>query len=210
MRDQLSRDGWILVRGGGPAAFESLPGMLDGAVIHRTDVAIRPGRALITSDRELELHTDHHRADWIAWHCIRQTTEGGETRLADAEVAFASLTLAERALLMNLRLFEHSVFAGDASTHPVVELVGPRLRFYCSFWFEGELDQATNAALDAFRSACRSATVANLRLLPGDVLVVDNRRILHGRSAITGSRDRHLIRHWLARRTAPVAFPEVT
>lgn len=159
---------------------------------------MREGRALVTSDRALDFHTDHHRASFIAWHCLVQTLEGGASRLADARAAFDELGPEQQRLLAEIRLFETSIFPGDASTHPLVELGGAVPRFYCSFWSDAPLDPDHAAAFEAFEAAIRRHQVANFRLTPGDVLVIDNRRILHGRSAITGSRDRHLVRHWLA------------
>ena len=69
--------------------------------------------------------------------------------------------------------------------------------FYCSFWFDAPLAPEVQAAFDEFVAAIRRHEVASFRLAPGDLLVVDNRRVLHGRTAITGSHDRHLVREWL-------------
>src|SRR5947207_15851766 len=56
-----------------------------GTTIYVTDVTVKPGgKALVTSDRALDYHTDHHRADLIAWYCLEQTDDGGETILIDA------------------------------------------------------------------------------------------------------------------------------
>jgi len=204
----LAREGFALLTGGRDA-FDALPARLGAEVIHQTDVAVRPGRALVTSDRALDLHTDHHRADWVAWLCVRPSSAGGESYLADAEAAFVSLPEATRADLARLALFEHSIFPGDASLHPFVEERAGRRRFYCSFWFDpaGIPDAACVSALDAFAVAARAHEVARLRLDEGDVLIVDNRRVLHARTAITGTRDRHLVRHWLATRAACTSRP---
>lgn len=195
---RLEQDGWVHLPDTSVAALDEVIASLGASVLHTTDVVVREGRALVTSDRALDFHTDHHRAELIAWRCLVQTSEGGITRLADAEAAFAKLSQAERRRLERLQLFEHSVFPGDTKTHPVVEYREGRPRFYCSFWFEAPPSAEDEAALAAFREAIARHTVANIRLVPGDVLIVDNRRILHARTAITGSRDRHLVRQWLA------------
>jgi len=198
---RLTSHGWVVLPGIGAAGLDAVVAALDAAVLQTTEVVVREGRALVTSDRALDLHTDHHRADFIAWHCRAQTSAGGATRLADAAAAFATLTTSEQRLLGEVRLFEHSIFAGDATTHPVVEHGADGPRFYCSFWFddEGALSPPQRSAFAAFESAIRRQEVANFRLVAGDVLLINNRRILHGRTAITGSRDRHLDRYWLTR-----------
>jgi alpha-ketoglutarate-dependent taurine dioxygenase len=198
LRARLAGEGWVHLPGAGWDGLDAAVAGLGASVLHRTDVVARPGRALVTSDRALDLHTDHHRADLIAWLCLAQTSEGGETRLADAAAAYAALTPDERASLDGVRLFEHSVFPGDEKTHPLVEHTPDGPRFYCSFWFGTPLAPAAAAAFGALQRAVHANVVAALRLAPGDLLVIDNRRILHGRTAITGSRDRHLVRSWLA------------
>lgn len=200
--------GWAHLPGRGPDAFARVPDALGASVLLTTEVAVREGRTLVTSARALELHTDHHRARWIAWLCVTQTTEGGATRLADARAAFELLEEDERSRLAEIRLFEHDVFSGDAGSHALLERDAGGPLFYASFWFDTPLNGATRAALEAFRAALHRVEMVNLRLEPGDVLVIDNRRFLHGRTAITGSRDRLLIRHWLAPLPSTVT-PEV-
>jgi alpha-ketoglutarate-dependent taurine dioxygenase len=198
--DDLHAHGWHVMSGGGREGLDHVLAALGTDVLLRTDVQVRPSKALVTSDRELDFHTDHHRVDLIAWLCLQQTSEGGESLLADGLAAFRSLSPAHQQQLRQTMLFEHPIFEGDRSTHPVVEdgPSGPRL--YCSFWFEAPPDAETAEALRAFKRAVHAHEVARFRLAPEDVLVIDNRRILHGRTAITGSKDRHLERYWLGRR----------
>jgi len=198
LHDDLADRGWVHLPGVGWEGLGDVEATLGAEVLLTTDVRVRPGMALVTSDRALDFHTDHHRADAVAWLCLRQTSEGGETLLADGVAALVSLPPAQQERLARLRLFEHSVFPGDPKTHPVVERVDGRPRLYCSFWFDVPPAPADEAALEALRASVLRHRVASLRLAPGDVLVIDNRRILHARTAIVGSRDRHLVRHWLA------------
>ena len=55
----------------------------------------------------------------------------------------------------------------------------------------------------AFRKFVRKALAGDaypdpLRLYPGESLLIDNGRMLHGRSALGGDKDRLLIRRWIA------------
>lgn len=59
------------------------------------------------------------------------------------------------------------------------------------------------AAVEAFRRGLESAYETRLRLQPGDVLVVDNRRVLHGRTAIEGESERLLERLWICEEATP-------
>ncbi len=196
--DRFAAQGWAHI----PAGATMLPALLDAlrlTCIHETQVVVRPGRALVTSADALDFQTDHHRAEVIAWTCHVQTSEGGASVLADALAAWQATPDDDRALLARLELFEHSVFPGDRSTHPFVEDPDGTPRFYCSFWFDAPPEPAVAGALERWKRQLRQHQVASLRLAPGDVLLIDNRRILHARTAITGSRDRHLTRQWFAR-----------
>lgn len=201
---QLLDQGWVHLPGVGEEGAQAVIAALDARVLSTTDVVVREGRALVTSDRALDYHTDHHRADVIIWHCRVQTDDGGHSILADALAAYRSLPAETRVALDTIELFEHSIFPGDKNTHPIVEHTASGPRFYCSFWFDPERpsSDAQRDAFSAFEVAIRRHPVAKLRLAPDDLLVIDNRRILHGRTAITGSRDRHLVRHWLSRAAA--------
>lgn len=168
-----------------------------GATIQRTEVRVRPeSKAMVTSQRSLDLHTDHHAARYIAWYCHRQSDEGGESLLLDARAAFDQLVPQHRDSLFNLQLHEHKVFADDPGSWPFVMYEQGRLRFYYSFWLTNPSDR-DEPAYKAFREALAAKPPTVLKLRPGDALIIDNHRMLHGRRAIGGMGDRYLERFWI-------------
>lgn len=171
-----------------------------GTVIHTTDVKVKPdSRALVTSARALDFHTDHYKAKWVAWYCIEQTDDGGESILVDAERAYARLSRGEKLSLAKIKLFEHKIFDDDEESRPLVSRRDGKRAFYYSFWLaKKELPKSQRAALDAFRAAIEREEPFAVKLQPGDILIVDNRRILHGRRIIRGSQNRFLKRFWLS------------
>ena len=89
--------GWTIVR---PQVREALLAELAhlGPVIQTTDITPRANaKAALATDKEMQLHTDHPRARWISWECVRQSSEGGYSLLKDTKPALDSLTEAERA-----------------------------------------------------------------------------------------------------------------
>lgn len=198
--EQSLRDrGYIVVEEAGHRGLVEVIEQL-GQVLHVEEVVVQAeARSLVKSDRGLSLHTDHHRADIIVWHCIAQSDEGGDTILADALAALRRLTTKQQAALTHVLLKEHNVFADDDDLHPVLTLRDGRPRIYYSYWLASDdLGATARSALDAFACAVAEEPTITLRLRPGDVLAIDNGRMLHGRSAIGGSRSRHLRRYWLA------------
>jgi alpha-ketoglutarate-dependent taurine dioxygenase len=168
-----------------------------GTIIQRTEVRVRPeSKAMVTSPRSLDLHTDHHAARYIAWYCHRQSEEGGESLLADAQAAFDRLRQEHRDRLFNLHLQEHKIFPADPGCWPFVLYDRGKLRFYYSFWLANPGDR-DEPALIAFREALAALPPMEMKLRPGDALIIDNHRMLHGRKAIGTEGDRYLERFWI-------------
>lgn len=172
-----------------------------GSPIHVEEVRDSPGaKALVRSRVEIPWHTDHHRAERIVWYCLQQAEGGGETLLVDAHAALATIDTTHRSALTGVLLHEHSVFRGDGTQHPVLTAgADGRDRVYFSLWMaDGVADEKGRAALTAFARAIERVPPVRLRLEAGDILAIDNTRMLHARTEISGSRARHLRRYWLA------------
>jgi len=197
--DTLWKEGYALVEGAASDGLDAIAAQL-GEVIHVTDVKVSPkGKALVTSARALDFHTDHPKADYVAWLCIDQADDGGETILADAEAAYLRLSLEERRALFGIHLFEHKVFTDDGDFRPLVAAKNGKTRFYYSFWLvKDNLSSVQKDALKRLQRILPECQFAEIRLRPDDVLVVDNTRILHGRRAFSGER-RFLKRYWISR-----------
>lgn len=195
--------GFAVLRGGGPAALEHTLREL-GDVLYIEEVETRAdSRALVTSERALPPHTDHHRARWIVWVCSHQADRGGDSLVVDGFEVLALLTRQHQEVLTRIQLIEHSVFAGDMERHAMLtRRPDGRTHLYYSYWLaEDTMPAEEQAAFDAFTDAVRVATQHRSRLRPGDLLVVDNHRVLHGRTAIERGH-RHLTRYWLEERAS--------
>ncbi len=193
----LHEHGWLRIPAAGAQKFIEFAALL-GEVIHQTEVMIKPkSRGLVTSAQPLDFHTDHSKADYVAWLCEKPATEGGETLLADAREAFLLLDKHERKTLEAVMLKEHRMFAGDPLCSPLVSNNSGRIRFYYSFWLaDKEMPRQQRQAFDAFRRALATIPYYEFKLQQDDILIVDNSFILHGRRAIKDS-SRQLRRFWI-------------
>ena len=196
LKSELLQNGYVHLKGMDNNGFARLVRSL-GDVILRTSVRVRPeSRALVMSDKALDLHTDHQRARFIAWHCIRQTDQGGTSLLLDVGLLFDQLPETEQHHLSGIRFAAHKVFDGDPSEHRLLTKSNDHRRFYYApFLVLPEYRE--DPVLIKFRQLVREAVPVTIDLAEGDVLVVDNHRILHGRAAILGSKDRQLERCWI-------------
>ncbi|HEV3050010.1 MAG TPA: TauD/TfdA family dioxygenase [Longimicrobium sp.] len=198
IREAVQEQGFYYMEGAPPEFLDEVLAGL-GTVIQTTDVSVKgEGARLVTSDQALDVHTDHYRADLITWHCVEQSDEGGVTVLVDAEVAYSTLSAGDQRALERIMLTEHRVFPDDPGSHPLVSVRNGRRKFYYSFWLVAEPQQAEEReALAAFRAALAQTPRRQIRLRPGDILVIDNGRMLHGRTAIGGNKQRLLKRFWI-------------
>ena len=132
--NKLRDNGYVVIKGAGCAGSKLVADEL-GEIIHTTDVKVdRKSKGLVTSNRALDFHTDHSRADYVMWLCIRQASNGGETILADANAAFLRLLPRERSVLSSIQLYEHCVFSDDQESHALVTVTNNNRKFYYSFW----------------------------------------------------------------------------
>ncbi len=196
-QNDLLTKGWICLKDKAETeVLEFLNGL--GNIFYTTDVFVNPeSKSLVTSVKGLDFHTDHHKANYIAWYCIRQTDLGGESLLVNAELAFNELTLEQQLELYKIHLFEHKVFPEDTESYPLVSNnLNSKKEFYYSFWLVNKSD-INNPALKAFQKALEKVKKEIFKLEPRDLLIIDNHRILHGRTPIEGNKDRLLKRYWL-------------
>ncbi len=188
--------GWTILR---PQAREALLAELAqlGPVIQTTEITPRANaKAALATDKEMQLHTDHPRARWISWECVRQSSEGGYSLLKDTKPALSSLTAAERDELRSLSIRTHVVFPDDAGTCPVLRNDEDGSNWvYFTPWMT---DDQSSPAFRKFVHALEATPTVSVRLYPGESLLIDNGRMLHGRSALGGDKDRLLIRRWIA------------
>lgn len=191
--EALRRDGLATLALDESAARAFVEGL--GPILHETDVRLRPGAMTwLASPDPIPAHTDHPTVQWVAWWCVRQDNTDGASLLVDGRRVLGQLgaqaDLLERVLLP---------VPGLKGVHPVG--VHPMLahgRVYWAPWLEPTVGDELRPAVDAFADLVRSpALERRVRLTPGDLLVIDNTRMLHGRGALVTGSVRHLKRWWV-------------
>jgi alpha-ketoglutarate-dependent taurine dioxygenase len=195
--DSLRLHGWTLIKSN---THENVLSVFKnfGPVIQTAEVCPKNNsRAAVNTVNEMELHTDHPRARWISWECIRQSSEGGYSLLKDTYLALKNIpsnTLEELTkVFINTH---HKVFNDDLETYPVLREDGDKSNWvYYTPWFDRN---SVNKAREAFLLEIDKCPVIKIRLQPSDILLIDNGRMLHGRTAIGGDQNRLLIRRWIA------------
>lgn len=186
----------VITRGLDDASFVELARDL-GEIVDDTRVRLVAGkRTYLARPDPIPLHTDHPKACLIAWRCEAQHELDGASLLADGHAVLAQLDARTRAILGEIEL-PAMVRPGDVATPtPIASRDG---RVFYAPWLE-PIERAVEKhhALVAFREALGSAKPRRVRLDPGQVLIANNRRMLHGRGALLPDSARRLRRLWIA------------
>ncbi len=202
--ERLRLDGFVVLRNvEGRGAVEQIFATF-GRVVHRTSVELRLDvRTYLCSTDAVPFHTDHPNVDIVAWRCERQDDVDGASLLVDAHAVLAKLDSTTRAALRDVDLpcpDLRMVTTTPAGSRP---LLSNRNDVYFADWLEHPAP-----AWRAFRQGVETEPATTVRLTAGEVLLVDNHRMLHGRRGLGRASLRRLERTWLIRsRPEVVATP---
>ena len=176
-----------LVEPGGVQRVEALP----------TTPLDQYGKPLLSAaSAAFALHTDESfcevPARWVLLHCWRPAASSGDTLLADAQDVFDRADRVTQIALQQLRL---PFPFGDAVTIDAARRVRfNRTECAAAAQAQGrELSPVQALWLERFQ-ALFQPSVTRLQLTAGDLLIVDNWRLLHGRDAFAADSGRLLKR----------------
>lgn len=166
-----------------------------------------------------QFHTDGpHRPDtspdWFALLCIRQAESGGGLILVPTEQIIQGLKATSFQVLQKPFLFDQREDGARPVPRPVLEQ-GANGAWYVNYLREyielghkhplgRPLSPQQTEALDDFDEQVAAAVAAadriEVKLAPGQFALIDNRRLLHGRTAFgddPSDRDRLMLRTWI-------------
>ena len=195
--DALRVDGFILLRDVGPDGFERVLEEL-GDVVLRTPVELRADvSTYVCQPGAVPLHTDHPDVDIVGWCCERQDEHDGASLLVDTRRILAGFDESTRERLSEVLLPCPALRAVTTAAHATLRaLLSAADEIYFAEW----LAPNEPSALDLWRTFAKAVAQAPchaFRLTPGDVLLVDNHRMLHGRGPLRPSSMRRLRRAWV-------------
>ncbi|SDM53112.1 gamma-butyrobetaine dioxygenase [Franzmannia pantelleriensis] len=208
MLDALQRDGFVMVSGV-PGEADGMRPLIDRiGPLRRTnwggiaDVkSVANAYDLTMTQRGLEPHTDNPYRDpipgYIWLHCLTNAAEGGDSTLADGFMAARLLRERDPEAFDCLSRVRPGFRYRDDTTHlesegPLIELdsQGEPMRVRYSNRTE-RVPALAPDVLDAYFAARRAfhelitgeELTLHLKLDPGQMLIIDNYRLLHGRRA---------------------------
>lgn len=168
-----------------------------GDVVQRVRIGHEADRrTAAVPDESMRLHSAHPRIRWVAWHCVCEAPGKASILVSHAANSFWSLPKGTQEALRQTTMGFSSAFDGDPERCPVARDafgVSDWLFFAPWFWREG-----ADEHLDAFVEKLRMMPADRVHLAPGQVLLIDNARVLHGFEPTPAARQTLLLRHWVA------------
>lgn len=170
-----------------------------GEIILQTEIKENPeSTRLLASNNAMGFHTDHPAANYIAWFCNSQSAIGGESILLDTRKLLDQLSNTSQQLLSEITLKTHQVFHDDKISHPLLTILENEAQVYYASWLVNQpFFKEHQNILHRFEELIASATPTKLLLSEGDVLIIDNHKMLHGRQGFTKNSNRWLTRFWI-------------
>jgi hypothetical protein len=170
-----------------------------GKKILVTEICENPtSTRLLASNEGMGFHTDHFAAKWIAWFCNSQSVIGGESLLIDVHQLIQNYSSEHFDLLSKLKVKSHQVFYKDPKSYSLLQLIEQEWAVFFSEWLVQEpTDRRSKNVLKEFMLDIKKVKPIQLKLSEGDVLIINNHRMLHGRNPFPKNSNRWLTRYWI-------------
>jgi len=170
-----------------------------GEIIQETQIRENSNSSrMLSSNNRMGLHTDHRAANYVAWFCNSQAAVGGETLLLDTKNVLPQLPASAISALKRIQVSTHKVFYGDSDTYPLLSKKGESYKIYYAPWLLNKpKDRTESEALGLFEQALHKGVEINNLISEGELLILDNNRMLHGRSGFPKNSNRWLTRFWI-------------
>lgn len=174
IREELLRSGFALRHAVTLEESRYLMGSL-GKIRGIDEIRPTDGSTLyVRSTRAIPFHNEDPEVTWLAWHCILPASCGGATLILDGEELYEMLSPAVRLELQNARCNHR-----NAVKKPILT---SKRDWYLIPW---GLPALPEDVLSQLGSAIKNCKKRRFGMQSGDLLILDNRRMFHGRTAFT-------------------------
>ncbi len=174
-----------------------------GEIILKTEIKENHNSTrLLSSNKSMSFHTDHIKAKYIAWFCNSQSAFGGESLLMDSKNILKKLSSKTISLLKEVNINTHKVFCDDKISLPLLSTYKDQTIIYYAKWLTNPLFSIRHEkALSSFELKFIHTKIEKILLSEGDLLIIDNHRMLHGRNEFPIKSNRWLTRFWIKSNT---------
>jgi Taurine catabolism dioxygenase TauD, TfdA family len=205
VKDLVHRQGYLWLQGERTSEEALyLAGKL-GTVLQIFNVRVRKNSSsIIESHHKMQFHIDAPAARYVIWHCREQGEIGEDILLLDLRDIHTSFTKNELELMKCARIYLPSGYIPKSEIflhyerHPL--LVEENGEFLVNFaewinvcWPDQIIEQKFKSYVEK-----KKHEIVNLHLKRGDILILDNRRYMHSRTALNKETKRCHVRYLIS------------
>jgi len=163
-----------------------------GTIINVTNIEVNNNSdRKFNSYKPMSLHTDAHDVDFVSWFCQKQDLIYGEILLKNLKEYKSYFTKDELQDLKKIQIkypIYKKFYTGE---YPLLK----KGRIYYADWLEKEVySEKQINLLNKFKEFMNQTDEISILLNYGDILIIDNAIIIHGRNAIEENSKRLLYR----------------
>lgn len=166
-----------------------------GEIINISDIKINEqSNRKFNQAESLDLHTDSPQVKYIIWYCIKQDKIAGESILLDTTEILEKLDSETKSILETTKINYPIYKRISVSDHPILSPSPENQIYYTSWLKKADYNENQLLALKKFENLVNELPKTSIKLKEGDALIINNKRMLHGRDTIPLDSQRYLYR----------------
>lgn len=169
-----------------------------GKVLYTTEVKLTPGKSNVVYNYDaIPFHSDYPKADLVVWLCLDSNKLECANELLDISMIESMNNYVIKSLSTIKIYFKCKITKKIYSIPLVIKYRYGIGTTYNPWGIQVKLSDEQSSSYKEFMKIISSAPVNSIYLEERDLLIIDNRRILHGRKEISTSSTRHLKRSFI-------------
>lgn len=196
--NEINYKGYTVLNGIAKSSIENYVNAF-GKIQYKTEVRVKSNpRTYLTSPKAVPFHNDHPDVDLIAWYCQEQDEKDGASVISDGFYAFSCLSLQEQKILTSLSIrCPYKLGSLDIEKYKNTLFITNKQIFFAPWLLDRNLPSDSLKAISNFEYFLDKFS-KKIHLSMNDLLVINNKKMLHSRNSLQLSSRRHLTRYWLS------------
>ena len=173
-----------------------------GKILEKYDVCVREDAVRdVNRATKIMLHTDGYTANYVCWWCVWSGAPIVANKIVDVNDIIAQMTDEEYDLILNNEVVHEGPTRSHYMESPIIwkDDTGKHQIAFSGVW-NHQTTEFANHIVDTFWNVLVRAkdSIRRFSLENGQMLFIDNRRMLHGRDELGDNLERHLKRIWIS------------
>ncbi len=192
--DSMKEKGFILLKSSNEEDYFNIISSL-GETLYQTEVKMQAGKSnVVYNPQEILFHTDYPKADFVSWFCVNSGNREAPLELIDT-VNIRKMDADTLETLRGIKVgFKCKIDREIYEAPLILDYKFGIGTTYNPWGLQSEMTDEQKSCYDKLLKIFEDAERLVIDIDQGDILIIDNRRMLHGRREIAENSPRHLTR----------------